>query len=100
MNKNKRKIEKVLKVQQRRDNEEQKKRIVSHPFLLSKARTVKAVYQAMLVKKILTLSCLKLLKKESKLNKSNLQLISILIPPSGVKSSVCWWTNSVLAKEG
>ena len=36
---------------------------MSHPFLLIKAKTAKAVYQAMFVKKILTLACLKLIKK-------------------------------------
>ena len=63
---NKRKLEKVLKVQQRKHNEEQQKWILSHPFLLSKAKTKKAVYQAMLVKTILNLACLELQKKKQK----------------------------------
>ena len=49
---------------------------------------MKAINQAMVVKMILTLACLKLLKKKSKFKKSNLLLIPILIPLSGVKPSV------------
>ena len=64
MDKNKRKLGKVLKYNKEDTMNNREKWIVSHPFLLSKAKTVKAVYQAMLVKKILTLACLKLKKTQ------------------------------------
>ena len=42
---------------------------MSHPFLLSKSKTAKVVYQAILVRKILTLACLKLQKEKKQIQK-------------------------------
>ena len=90
LDRNKRKLEKALKVQQRRHNEKQRKMNSESSFFVEQSQGIEAVYQALLMKKILTLACLKILNKASKFIKSNLLLISILIPLSGVKPTV-WW---------
>ena len=63
--------------------------MVIHSSWLSITKTVKPVYLAILVMKILTLASLKLLKKESTFKKGDLLFVSIL-----------WQTNIVLATEG
>ena len=62
--------------------------IVSHSFLLSKAKTVKEVYQAMLVKKILALACLGTSKKRKRIQKKQLA-VNFNLDPTQWSETFC-----------
>ena len=74
--------------------------VVTHPFLVEQSQDREISLSSDAGKEDPDFGLPETSKKRKQIQKSNLQLISTLIPLSGVKTPVWWETNMVLAIKG